>query len=129
MFKRPLAAVAIAFVTALTILGTANAAAAADASVGVFDINGAQAGTIKHRDDGDMFWVKDTHADGHGVRGNLLDANGNVLDTVYNGYGAAGGYATFAYNVVAGRKYYIQVCIRDGAGDVTGRCNEKAIWE
>lgn len=128
MLKRTFAALAIAAVTLLTIVATGSAASAADAYLYVYNTETA-GGSIQHLDDGDHFRVKDLDGDGKGVRGYLLDANHNTLKSVYNGNGAEGVHVTFLYDVVAGRTYYLAVCLVDGVNDTTGRCTEKAISE
>lgn len=129
MLKRTLIATAMAGATmAMTVVG-GGTAYAADNSVLVYDKVGDVAGKLTHIDDGDQFRVYDMKADGHGVRGILFDANWNVLKTVYNGKGAGGGYTSFGYDIRGANTYIMRICIVDGAGDTTGRCNEETISE
>lgn len=130
MFKRPLTAIAIACAaTALTVVGTAGAAQAANFSATVWTVGGVPGGTMTHIDDGDEFRIYDRDADGKGVKGVLLDANGKVLKSTYNGKGANNGYTYFTYDVKGGNTYYMNVCLVENADSQSGRCNQETLYE
>ncbi|GIG66942.1 hypothetical protein [Phytomonospora endophytica] len=115
---------------AVAAIGAAAPAQAADANAYSIDGDGYLLGVMVHHDDGDKFYVGDSRADGHGVRGYLFDSNGNVLKTIYNGNGTAGPSATFSYDVLAGRDYTMKICTVDGSNDWSPtNCGYRAITE
>jgi hypothetical protein len=124
--------VATCAAVALVTLGSATAAHAANTQTNVRAVGDEAhfAGWITHIDDGDKFKVSDTYADGHGVRGSLLNSSGNTVKSVYNGNGAHGNYVEFGYDILPNVKYYIKVCLVDGASDTTPlKCASKVLYE
>ncbi|GGY16269.1 hypothetical protein GCM10010358_80000 [Streptomyces minutiscleroticus] len=76
-----------------------------------------------HVDDGDIFRIYDTYADGHGVRGTLqrynsVTGNYETVKSKYNGGGYIS-YAQFTFDVWSVNSYRMRVCTVDGEGDET----------
>jgi len=135
MIKRSFIATAIAAAaTALAVLGTGGAAQADDSVIYVYEVGGNDhAGEMQHVDDGDEFRIYDLAADGHGVRGTLLNADFVSLKSSYNGNGSDApwaNYTHFAYNILSGKTYYMRICIVDGASDTTPlKCATQRVTE
>ncbi|MFE7108582.1 hypothetical protein ACFU98_05155 [Streptomyces sp. NPDC057575] len=94
---------------AAVLAGTASTAQAAD--VGVLDTNKVLyltdgRGKMTFIDDGDMFEVCDTRADGHGVEGQLVDDTQRVL--LYVDDGGDAGCDKKGYNIGNGTQYQMQ---------------------
>lgn len=112
----------------LAVTTSAQAATTCDGYVCTRDSSGTIVGMITFVDDGDHFYVWDTHADGHGVRGYLM--YGSILDSAYDGTGADGTIAHFQYDIQEGRTYDLKVCTVDGSGDTTPtNCTWRTITE
>ncbi|MEV0274306.1 hypothetical protein AB0H43_36510 [Hamadaea sp. NPDC050747] len=125
-----LAAAACAIAGAVTLAAGSPAHASIDATVTVYRVSGSgNAGSMTHEDVGDIFNVWDRVADGHGVRGSLIDGSGTTLKSIYNGNGN-GTFVSFAYDIKPGNKYYMKVCLVDGASDTTPiKCAMVVLYE
>ncbi|MEV6964204.1 hypothetical protein AB0M47_03735 [Hamadaea sp. NPDC051192] len=114
-----LATIACALTAAVTFGAGSPAYASIDATVVVQRVGSTgNAGSMTHEDVGDIFAVWDRVADGHGVRGSLIDGSGTTLKSIYNGNGN-GTNVKFAYDIKPGNTYYMKVCLVDGASDTT----------
>lgn len=129
MLKRTIMGAVLAIASAVGMLFvTAGSAQAADCYCSY--ASGTVVGEVTFVDDDDRFYVWDTYADGHGVRGYLLNANFKQLATAYDGSGADSTIASFHYDVKDGVDYWLRVCTVDGASDTTGSsCSTYGFWE
>jgi hypothetical protein len=119
MFKRPILGGALAVASAAGMIVGFSGSAQAATCYCSYNSNNTVVGQVTFNDDADRFYVWDTHADGHGVRGYLLNSNFKVLDTAYDGSGADSTIASFQYDVKEGVTYWIKVGTVDGASDTT----------
>ncbi|MER5772071.1 hypothetical protein [Streptomyces sp. NPDC001985] len=104
---------------ALAFAGTASTAQATEAgplvSNKVISLPGGQ-GKMTFIDNGDMFEVCDTKADGHGVSGRLIDNNYN--EKLYIEDGGDAGCGKKGYNVGQLGSYQMQLSWNGGGPDV-----------
>ncbi|WP_393058966.1 hypothetical protein [Streptomyces sp. LN549] len=114
------ARIAVAGAAVATVLtGTMSTAQATE--VGVLDSNktislpGGQ-GTMTFIDDGDVFQVCDTKADGHGVAGRLIDNTYN--EKIYIDDGGDAGCDKKGYDVGQSGSFQMQLSWNGGGGDV-----------
>ena len=116
MFRRSVTVLVLSgAVSAATVLASAGAAHAANATVSVY-YGGTLRGHITHIDDGDDFNVWDDRIDDHGVLAELREGS-TLLDY---GYAAgSGSFEQFHYDVKEGVKYTLRVCVQDGIFDDT----------
>lgn len=127
-----LAVATCAIAAVITLAGTTFAHAYITEIVHVSRVGSTgSGGYISFDDDGDLFRVGDSVADGHGVRGSLLSSSGKVLKSSYNGKGAHNATTRFSYDVKGGGvKYYMKVCLVDGASDTTPiKCASRVLYE
>ncbi|MFJ9041603.1 hypothetical protein ACIRF8_34180 [Streptomyces sp. NPDC102406] len=73
-------------------------------------------GRMTFHDDGDMFEVCDTKADGHGVEGQLLEGSTTVL---YLTDGGDAGCDKGGYDISWGKSYYMELAWSGGGPSVT----------
>ncbi|WP_330268052.1 hypothetical protein [Streptomyces griseorubiginosus] len=125
MFRRTIIGGALAVASAAGMVFVTSSSAQAATCYCSYNGSGTTAGQVTVVDDGDHFYVWDTYADGHGVRGYLTNSAGTTLATAYDGSGADSTIAHFQYDVKEGVTYWIKVGTVDGASDTT----PSNVWE
>ncbi|MGH3240286.1 MAG: hypothetical protein ACRDNL_07885 [Spirillospora sp.] len=102
--------------------GSAGTAFAGNTQVVLYDRANDLAASMLHVDsDPDKFYIKDSKADGHGVRGTLQlleTGTWRNLKSMYNGNGK-GTAVTMPRDITDGYTYRMRICTVDGAGDTT----------
>ncbi|WP_339131729.1 hypothetical protein WJM95_23180 [Streptomyces sp. f51] len=118
MTTRTLLGGACAVLLTMATAGAAHAGTPTGRVAYVTNSSGRVVGELTFNDDADNFFVWDTYADGHGVRGEIHYA-GQRLAWAYDGTGADSTIASFHYDIQAGTTYFVEVCTVDGANDTT----------
>lgn len=125
MSKKTILGAAVAGATALAVFGLAGPAQASSDTV----YTRYWDGLLEYTDsapDVDFFLVKDTSADGYGVRGEIRSGGGTLLS--WNYVGGNGNYRTWTYDLAKGKDYVMRVCLASGTGDTTPiNCASKVI--
>ncbi len=143
VFVRLSSATTAALVTIVGSVVTSSAASAAPAdgrtvfavSTGTTTVahyqGGYKRGTMSHTDDGDVFRVCDTRADGHGVVGLLYASEPITNDWSLlraEDDGGDSGCDSFTYDIKGGNTYRMRICWK-GAGLADDDCTDKLIYE
>lgn len=119
MLRRSITGGILAVASAAGMVFVSSGSAQAATCYCSYNSSGTVVGQVTFNDSADNFFVWDTYADGHGVRGYLTNANGTTLATAYDGTGADSTIASFHYDVKEGVTYWIKVGTVDGASDTT----------
>ncbi|WP_460063734.1 hypothetical protein [Streptomyces sp. YKOK-I1] len=125
MFKRTIVSGILAVASSVGMIFVSSGSAQAATCYCSYNSAGTTVGQVTFVDSEDQFWVWDTYADGHGVRGKLTNSSGTTLATAYDGSGADSTIAGFHYDVKEGVTYWIKVGTVDGASDTT----MSNVWE